>query len=94
MRSIANDDPVRITSFLGPETLLLGLAIGIALLFVGLLIFDQLRRRKRTHRMGGPFEGFRPFQQMKKLREEFKALARERERRKLHNQGRRPGTRR
>src|SRR5262252_8337777 len=99
MRGVHDDDPVPIRSFLGPEAMLMWVAIAVAAVFVGFLIFDILRRRKRTRGPGGHREGFRTawgrrFQQARILRQEIKSYNRERARRKEREAGKRPGTKR
>jgi hypothetical protein len=97
---INNDEGYEVRFVPATGTVLLWVAIGLAVLFIGLLIYDQVRRRRPRHRrLGEPRPGFRaalrrPFQQAKRLREELRSLARERARRKQRDEKKRPGTKR
>jgi hypothetical protein len=99
MQAIPDPEPMRITTFLGGSKLVLGLAIGVAVVFIGLLMFDQYNRRRRGRRSGAPKEGFRTawrrwFQSARALRQELKAFYRERARRKERAADKRPGAKR
>jgi hypothetical protein len=69
------------------ETVLLSLAIGLAVVFIGLLVFDFVRRRKRQshqrHERGG-FRArlFKPYRRARALQGELWEMLRERSRHK------------
>ena len=99
MASLPDDKRVDIRMFSGTEMVVLWVAIGLAVLFIGALVYDQIRRRKRTWRPGEPREGFRaalgrPFQRIRMLRQELKTLAGERSRRKQRAERKPPSTKR
>jgi hypothetical protein len=81
---------------LNSEKVLLGMAIAIALIFVGLLVRDLLRRRRRTRRRHFDHESGRPhhrgvFEQMRLLQREIKQMLRDRAQRKAGHRHRPPG---
>jgi hypothetical protein len=99
MASINHDNQMEIRVINGTEMVLLWLAISLAVLFIGVLIFDQFRRRKRGRRPGEPRGGLRAalrrtFRQLKILRQDLKAMALERSRRKERGERKRLGTKR
>ena len=68
------------------EMLLLWLAIGLAVVFVGLLVYDHLRRRKRTYRPRSKPEGLRakllkPAHRARAFQSDLEQLLQERSRR-------------
>ena len=99
MAAITHNDPVNVRFDNGAETVWLWLAIGVAALFIGLLIYDQVARRRRIGRSHLPRESFltllrRPFREAKLLREELRRVSRERSRRKERAGRNRPTTKR
>ena len=99
MSSPQDSAPIPINSFFAPEKVLMAVAIAVAVVFIGFLVYDQIKRRKRWRHSGGQREGFRAawrrrFQQARILREELKSYNRERARRKAREAGKRPGTKR
>jgi heme exporter protein D len=69
------------------ETLLLWFAVGLAVVFLGLLAFDLIRRHRRSGRRQRSGSGgvratlFKPVQSMRELRDGLEQMARERDRR-------------
>ena len=79
-------------------TILMWVAIGLALVFVGVLIFDFLRRRKRELRYQTRPVGLgrmlrRPFRRARAFRKALREMRRQRARRGELNHQKRPGTR-
>ena len=77
-----------VVAVLSGETLLLWFAVAVALLFLGLLAYDLIRRRRRTSRQRrSQPEGWRqkllkPFHRAQGLRRDLAQVLRERARRK------------
>src|SRR3954471_4642636 len=99
MRGPPDEAPIPIDSFFAPEKIVLRVAIGVAAIFIGFLVFDTLRRNKGGRGASGEKEGFRAawarrVQQAKILRQELRAYKRDRARRKEREGGKRPGTKR
>jgi len=99
MASLPDDKRIDIRLFSGTEMVVLWVTISLAVLFIGALVYDQIRRRKRTRRPGEPRESFRatlgrPFQRLSLLRQELRALSRERSRRKQRDERKPPSTKR
>jgi hypothetical protein len=79
-------------------TILMWVAIGLALVFVGVLIFDFLRRRKQDLRYQSRPGGLgrmlrRPFRRARVFREALREMRRQRARRGELNHQKRPRTR-
>ena len=83
-------------SILGQETLLLWLAVGLAIVFLGLLAFDLIRRRRRArrHRRSEP-EGLRakllkPVHRAQTLQTDLEQMLHERSRHKRRHERKPP----
>ena len=92
-------EAVYIKSYFGSDTVLLWLAIGLGLIFVAALIFDQIRRKRKKRGSWEKSSGFRTgirnrFRAFYSLRTELKEAARDRARRREREEGRRTGTKR
>jgi hypothetical protein len=78
------------------ETLLLWFAVGLAVVFLGLLAFDFIRRRRRTGRRrrsgsaGVRATMFKPVQRVRELRDGLEQMAHERDRRNNPSSPHRP----
>ena len=95
-RYMQDDQNVAAPSIFSDEKVLLWLAVGLAVVFLSLLVFDLVRRRKRArrHRRGEP-ESLRdklrkPFESAKALRSDLARMLREYSRRKRRHGPRPP----
>jgi hypothetical protein len=77
------------------ETLLLWVAVGLAIIFLGLLVFDLLRRRRPRRRRRREPEKLgptllKPFTRLRAFQAEVKKVLRHRSRRRLDDRPRPP----
>ena len=93
-----DDEQSRTTGVLSNETLLLWLAVGLAIVFLALLVFDIVRRRRRARRRQQSDRGtlreklLKPVQRVRAFQSDLDRMFHERSRRGRRHRPRPPGT--